>query len=108
MNKLKTALRTAAATGILATALAVVPAVPAQAVPTGCSGGYDVEYFNTWAVYCGGSGNGQYRAKARCYKTGHTTYVTRYGAWKYARTDLSTVFCQSGEEVASGTWELKD
>ncbi|MEU4392792.1 hypothetical protein [Kribbella sp. NPDC023855] len=83
---------------------AAVAAPAAQATPYNCSGVYEL---NTWQVYCGG-GSGQFRAKARCYKIGSSSYVTRYGVWRYANGGLrSVVSCYSSEEVASGGWELR-
>jgi hypothetical protein len=62
---------------------------------------------NTWQVYCG-QGTGQFRAKARCYKIGSSSYTVRYGVWRYANGGLRSVAsCYSSEEVASGTWELR-
>ncbi|MGW0506663.1 hypothetical protein [Micromonospora sp. NPDC003241] len=102
---LKAGLRTGALAALLAPALVLVPGA-AQAAPSGCSGAYNLEYQNTYAVYCS-KGTGEYRARARCYRIGSENYTTRYGTWKRPGGTVSTVFCQSNEEVASGSWELR-
>ena len=102
-KNLRHAFRLAAVGGLLAGAV-TIPASAAQATPSNCSGRYDL---NTYSAFCG-KGTGSFRAKARCYKIGGSSYVTRYGAWKKAGSTLSTAVCLNSEEVASGSWDLKN
>lgn len=105
-TRLMPALRTIASAGMLGTVLVLAPAAPAQAAPSNCSGAYNLVYYNTYSVYCG-KGDGEYRARARCYRIGRDTYTTRYGNWLRPGGTHSTAYCQSNEEVSHGGWEFR-
>ncbi len=106
MKSLKTRALAVAGTTALAVGSLLLPATAAQAVPTGCSDRYEAA--NEYWAFCS-RGSGQFRAKAKCYRAGSDTrFVWRFGRWKDAGSTHSVATCRPTEELASGTWELRD
>ncbi|GAA3840385.1 hypothetical protein GCM10022226_73560 [Sphaerisporangium flaviroseum] len=99
----KVALKAAVVGGLMAGGV-IVPATTAHALPSNCSDKYT---FHEYWVNCT-SGTGYYRAKVRCYRIGSSSYTTRYGTWKKVGQGISIASCQSSEEPASGSWELRN
>ncbi len=97
--------RIAAATALIAATTAFVAAPAQAAVPSYCEERYP-DGTTQYQVVChsmppdGGLYN-QYRARATCYKiTNETTWVWRYGPWKYLYDGWSVAYCPSGYEAA--------
>lgn len=85
---------------------AAASAAPAEVDAASAAPSCDTRYWqNEFWVTC--NSGGEYRAKARCYKHGHSSYVVRYGAWKKPNQGISIATCLSSEEVSSGEVERR-
>ncbi|MEU8362592.1 hypothetical protein AB0C27_41900 [Nonomuraea sp. NPDC048882] len=93
-----------AGVGALMAAALIAPASAAHAAPSGCS---DLYRDNAYWYNCT-KGSGSFRAVVRCYRIGHSTYVTRYGVWERVGEGPSRAQCLSSEETSDGRGEHRN